>query len=69
MLGAPLEVPVFKSSDGTSVVFSDRCLVRLDEGQFRDDLVTKIHFLRDVEVQVHVLEGRPLFGEVEIQRE
>jgi hypothetical protein len=69
MLGAPLEVPVFKYRDGSTVVFSDRCWVSMDEDQFHDDLETKIHFLSDVEVQVHVLKGRPLFDEVEIQRE
>jgi hypothetical protein len=31
MLGAPLEMPVFKQRDGASVVFSDRCRGRLDE--------------------------------------
>jgi hypothetical protein len=45
MLGAPLEVSVFKQRDGARVIFSDRCRTRLDEAQFRDELATKVHFL------------------------
>ncbi len=45
MLGAPLEVPVFKQRDGASVIFSDRCRTRLDEAQLRGELATKVHFL------------------------
>ncbi len=45
MLGAPLEVTVFKQLDGASVVFSDRCRARLDEAQLRGELATKVYFL------------------------
>jgi hypothetical protein len=46
MLGAPLEVPVFKQRDVASYIFSDQCRVRLDESQLRGELATKVHFLR-----------------------
>jgi len=44
MLGAPLEVSMFKQRDGSSVIFSDRCRTRLDEDQLRVELTTKVHF-------------------------
>jgi hypothetical protein len=45
MLGAPLEMPVFKQYDCASVIFSDRCRSRLDEVQLRGELATKVYFL------------------------
>jgi hypothetical protein len=45
MLGASLEVPVFKQRDGARVIFNDRCRARLDDAQLLGELATKVDFL------------------------